>query len=50
VICDREQTGLLLDVRAPDVNFAGCVFLPGSSIELARIWEVAHRRVKVLPS
>jgi hypothetical protein len=50
VICDREQTGLLLDIRAPDVNLAGYVFLPWSSIEQARIREVAQRRVKVLPS
>jgi hypothetical protein len=50
VICDREQAGLLLDLRAPDVNSAGYVFLPRSSIEQIKIREVAQRRVKVLPS
>jgi hypothetical protein len=50
VICDREQAGLLLDLRAPDVSSAGYVFLPWSSIEQMKIREVAQRRVKVLPS
>ncbi len=50
VICDREQTGLLLDIGAPDVNSAGYVFLPWSSIEQVKIREVAQRRVKYLPT
>ncbi len=49
-ICDREQTGLLLDVRAPDDSADGYVFLPWSSIEQVVIREVSPRRVKVLPS
>jgi hypothetical protein len=50
VICDREQTGLLLDIRAPEVNSAGYVFLPWSSIEQVKIREVTQRRVKYLPT
>ncbi len=49
-ICDREQTGLLLDVRAPDDSADGYVFLPWSSIEQVEIREVSQRRVKSLPS
>jgi hypothetical protein len=50
VICDREQAGLLLDVRKPDSDSEGYSFLPWSSIEQVKIREVAQRRVKVLPS
>ncbi len=48
-VCDREQTGLLLDVREPG-DTAGYVFLPWSSIEQVAIREVSPRRVKFLPS
>lgn len=50
VICDREQAGLLLDVREPDSDAEGYSFLPWSSIEQVRVREVAQRRVKFLPS
>ena len=49
-VCDREQTGLLLDVREPGDTAAGYVFLPWSSIEQVAIREVSQRRVKFLPS
>ncbi|MDQ4129080.1 MAG: hypothetical protein M3151_14225 [Actinomycetota bacterium] len=49
-ICDREQTGLLLDVRRPGEGGEGYVFLPWSSIEQVAIGEVSQRRVKFLPS
>ena len=48
LVCDWEQVGLLLDVRRPDANSAGYVFLPWSSIEQVEIREVAQRRVKYL--
>jgi hypothetical protein len=50
LICDWEQTGLLLDVRQPNSNSAGYVFLPWSSIEQITIREVVPRRVKFLQS
>ena len=50
VVCDREQAGLLLDVREPDAESEGYSFLPWSSIEQIRIREVTQRRVKFLPS
>jgi hypothetical protein len=50
VVCDWEQTGLLLEVREPDTDSGGYVFLPWSSIEQVRIRDVAQRRVKVLQS
>ena len=28
LVCDREQSGLLLDVREPDADSAGYIFLP----------------------
>jgi hypothetical protein len=49
-VCDREQTGLLLDVRETDDGGDGYVFLPWSSIEQVAIREVSQRRVKFLPS
>ncbi len=49
-ICDREQTGLLLDVRTSEGSAEGYVFLPWSSIEQVVIREVSQRRVKFLPS
>ncbi len=49
-ICDREQTGLLLDIQEPDDSADGYVFLPWSSIEQVAIREVSQRRVKFLPS
>jgi hypothetical protein len=50
VICDREEAGLLLDVREPDTEPEGYSFLPWTSIEQIRIREVTQRRVKFLPS
>jgi hypothetical protein len=50
LVCDWEQVGLLLDVRRPEANSAGYVFLPWSSIEQVEIREVAQRRVKFLQS
>jgi hypothetical protein len=49
VVCDREQAGMLLDIREPDNDSEGYSFLPWSSIEQVRIREVAQRRVKILP-
>jgi len=48
LVCDREQTGLLLDVREPDADADGYVFLPWSSVEQVKVREVAQRRVKFL--
>jgi hypothetical protein len=50
LVCDREQTGLLLDVHEPDGDSDGYVFLPWSSVEQVKITEVAQRRVKFLQS
>jgi hypothetical protein len=50
VVCDREQAGLLLDVREPDADSEGYSFLPWSSIEQVKIRDVAQRRVKFLQS
>ncbi len=49
-VCDREQTGLLLDVSEPGDSAEGYVFLPWSSIEQVIIREVSQRPVKFLPS
>ena len=49
MVCDREQTGLLLDVSDPEDDSAGYVFLPWSSIEQVNIGTVTPGRVKVLP-
>ncbi len=49
-VCDREQAGLLLDVRETGETAASYVFLPWSSIEQVAIREVSQRRVKFLPS
>ena len=49
-VCDREQTGLLLDVREPGDRGDGYVFLPWSSVEQVVIREISPRRVKFLPS
>lgn len=46
-ICDREQTGLLLDVGEHNEP-SGYVFVPWSSIEQVNIGTVTPRRVKVL--
>ena len=48
LVCDREQSGLLLDVREPGADSDGYVFLPWSSIEQVKIRDVAQRRVKFL--
>lgn len=50
LVCDREQSGLLLAVREPDADSAGYLFLPWSSIEQVKVQEVTQRRVKFLPS
>ena len=50
VVCDREQAGLLLDLREPDAESEGYSFLPWSSIEQVTIREVMQRRVKFLPT
>lgn len=47
-VCDREQTGLLLDVDNNEDDPAAYVFLPWSSIEQVNIGTVTPRRVKVL--
>jgi hypothetical protein len=49
IVCDRDQAGLLLDLREPDAQSEGYSFLPWSSIEQVKIREVAQRRVKFLP-
>jgi hypothetical protein len=49
VVCDREEAGLLLDVREPNADSEGYSFLPWSSIEQVKIREVEQRRVKFLP-
>jgi hypothetical protein len=49
VVCDREQAGMLLDIRKPNDDSEGYSFLPWSSIEEVKIREVAQRRVKFLP-
>lgn len=48
-VCDREQTGLLLDFREPGDSGDGYVFLPWSSVEQVVIREISPRRVKFLP-
>ena len=50
LVCDREQSGLLLDIREPDADADGYVFLPWSSIEQVKIRDVAQRRIKSLQS
>jgi hypothetical protein len=50
MVCDREQTGLLLDVHEPDSDADGYVFLPWSSVEQVKVRDVAQRRVKFLQS
>ena len=48
-VCDREQVGLLLEVREPDTGSEVYSFLPWTSIEQVKIREIAQRRVKFLP-
>jgi hypothetical protein len=48
IVCDRDQAGLLLDMRESDAESEGYSFLPWSSIEQVKIREVAQRRVKFL--
>ncbi len=50
MVCDREQSGLLLDAREPDAESDGYVFLPWPSIEQVKIRDVAQRRVTFLQS
>ena len=49
VVCDREEAGLLLDLREPEADSEGYSFLPWSSIEQVKIREIEQRRVKFLP-
>ena len=48
IVCDRDQVGLLLDLREPEAESEGYSFLPWSSIEQVKIREVTQRRVKFL--
>ncbi len=48
VVCDREPSGMLLEVRETDA--VGYTFLPWSSIEQVKIQEITQRRVKFLPN
>ena len=50
LVCYRDQSALLVDVRQANGNSAGYVFLPWSSIEQVAIDEVVQRRVKFLQS
>ena len=50
LVCDREHSGLLLDVREPETEADGYVFLHWSSVEQVKVREVAQRRVKFLQS
>ena len=50
LVCDGEQSGLLLDICEPDADVDGYVFLPWSSIEQVKIRDVAQRPVKFLQS
>lgn len=45
LVCDREETGILLDTRE-----TGYYFVPWGSIQHVHVEEVARRRVKFLPS
>ncbi|MGI9047771.1 MAG: hypothetical protein ACR2GU_00020 [Rubrobacteraceae bacterium] len=49
LVCDREQAGLLLDIRGLETESLGYIFLPWSSVEQVEIREVAPRRIKSLP-
>lgn len=49
LVCDREQAGLLLDVRGGEEAPGKYVFLPWSSVEQVEIPEITQRRVKFLP-
>ncbi len=50
VVCDRQQAGLLLDVREPEADSERFPFLPWSSIEQVKIREAIRRWVTFLPS
>jgi hypothetical protein len=43
-VCDRDGSGLLLDVRDPSGDPSGYEFLPWSSIERVKIQEYLSRR------
>ncbi len=49
-VCDRDQAGILLALDGSENGGGGYAFLPWSSVEQVDIPEVAHRRVKFLPS
>ncbi|ABG04289.1 hypothetical protein Rxyl_1325 [Rubrobacter xylanophilus DSM 9941] len=49
LICDRDQSGLLMDVRKPPEESPGYLFIPWGSIQQVRVEEVIQRRVKYLP-
>lgn len=48
LVCDRDESGLLLDTREPEDECPEYVFLPWSSVEQVRVQEIVHRRVKVI--
>lgn len=49
LVCDREQAGMLLEVRETAEAQGKYVFLPWSSVEQVEIPEIVQRRVKFLP-
>lgn len=48
-VCDRDQSGLLVDVRGQDDDAPVYIFLPWSSVEQIEIRDLTPRRVKSLP-
>ncbi len=49
LVCDRDQTGLLMDVREPAREGSGYLYIPWGSIQQVRVEEVVQRKVKYLP-
>lgn len=49
LVCDREQTGLLLDIRGGETESPRYIFLPWPSVEQVEIRDLVPRRVKSLP-
>ncbi len=49
LVCDREQAGLLLDIKGLKTGSSAYIFLPWSSVEQVEIQEIAQRRRKSLP-
>ena len=50
LVCDRDQSGLMVDVRDSEGDVPVYIFLPWSSVEQIEIRELTPRRVKFLPS